>query len=95
MPPLMQQTLLDAVKQVGFPIVVAGVLLWMGNEQVRVTSERFDKQQQFITQTLSQQLEKSTTVIAAINETLKSLAVEQRETRAVMAELQTQREHGQ
>lgn len=91
MPPATQAGLIEAVKQVGFPVVVAGVLIWIGKEQIETASARFDRQQEFITQTLSVQLEKSTTVMAAVNETMKRLADEQEDTRALMREIREEK----
>jgi hypothetical protein len=81
----------DLIKSVGFPIVVALALLWAGREQITISNARYDKQQDLFAQTISTQLAQSTaaltqstTVMGAINETLKRTADEQRETRAVM-----------
>lgn len=80
--------IIEIVKQLGFPTVVAGVLLWIGNGQIELAGKRFDDQQLFITTTLTTQIEKSNAVLMAINDTLKRLADEQSQTRDVLREVQ-------
>ncbi len=91
----------DIVKQLGFPIVVASVLLYVGQQQIEIAGQRFDKQQEFITTTLTITLEKSNAVISAINVTLTAinitlarLADEQVQTRQVIRDLRADAGHG-
>jgi hypothetical protein len=78
----------EFIKSVGVPTAVLCAFMWVGKQQMDLASARFDKQQTFIVETLSLQLDKSTAVMGAINETLKRMADEQRETRAVLREVQ-------
>lgn len=83
------------VNSVGVPTAVLCAFMWVGKQQMDLASARFDRQQAFIVETLSTQLDKSTTVMSAINETLRQMATEQRETRAVMRSVLAEIEHEQ
>jgi hypothetical protein len=93
----------DLIKNVGVPTAVCGVLLFIGNQQLEFVTQRADKQDEFIRTTLVEELhimgsqvdkgsaviESLTQMVGILNETFRQLAVEQRETRAVLRESRT------